>query len=109
MSILNVILNGTGRFYLHLEVGTLGIKDKPLDNLSIYTDYVEKTIVIDGLLTGNTDFRLYALSGRIVSSEVLDISSTLQTIDVSKLNAGIYMVELISESNEKRIQKIIIK
>ncbi|MTE25696.1 fibronectin type III domain-containing protein [Winogradskyella ouciana] len=101
-------ISGTGRFYLRFNSNVLGTTDQLLEQLKIYTNSIENTIVISGQLLSETDFKLYDINGRIVSSTELDINTNRQSIDVSKLSSGIYIVELLSTTNEKRIQKLII-
>lgn len=102
-------ISGMGRFYLRINADVLSTIDKPLDNLKIYTHRIQKTIVIDGQLQSQTELKLYDIHGRVVNSKDLDITSSNQTIDVSQLSTGIYIVELVSNTNQKRIQKLIIK
>ncbi|WP_412560890.1 fibronectin type III domain-containing protein [Winogradskyella sp. MIT101101] len=101
-------ISGTGRFYLRFNSNVLGTTDQLLEQLKIYTNSIENTIVISGQLLSETDFKLYDINGRIVSSNELDINTNRQSIDVSNLSSGIYIVELLSTTNEKRIQKLII-
>ena len=102
-------ISGIGRFYLRFEVSILNTVEQPLESLSIYADSKQKTIVIDGQLLSDTGFKLYDISGRVVSFIPLDITSTKQSINIAQLSTGIYIVELISDTNEKRIEKLIIK
>jgi hypothetical protein len=102
-------LSGTGRFYLRFENGVLSTIEQSLENLTIYTNAAQKTIVIEGQLQGDTDYRLYDLNGRIIDIKTLDITRTNQSIDVAQLSIGIYIVELTSDNSEKRIQKVIIQ
>ncbi|WP_179019674.1 fibronectin type III domain-containing protein [Winogradskyella forsetii] len=102
-------VSGIGRFYLRIASDLLNVTKQPLDELRIYANSNENTIVIEGQLLNSTDLKLYDINGRIINSENLDITLLKQTINVAQLNAGIYIVELVSESNQKRIQKLIIQ
>lgn len=101
-------ISGIGRFYLRTELDVLSITKEDLDGLNIFTNPTEKTIVIEGQLQINTDFELYDLNGRLLKNHALDINNTTQSIDVAQLSSGIYIIKLISNSNEKRTQKLII-
>lgn len=105
----SIPISGVGRFYLHMEVNALSTGGQPLDSLSIYTDSKQNTIVIDGQLFSATDFKLYDIRGRVISSIPLDMASTKQSINVAQLGTGIYIVELVSNTNAKRIEKLVIK
>lgn len=102
-------ISGTGRFYLRFNTNVLSTVEQPLETLDIFANATDKTIVISGQLYSDTDFNLYDISGRVVNSMPLDASSIRQSVDVSKLSTGVYIVELVSENNEKRIEKLIIK
>lgn len=101
-------ISGIGRFYLRLELAALSITKQELEGLNIYANATKKAIVIEGQVQVNTNFELYDLNGRILKSDRLDSNSTLQSIDVSQLTEGIYIIKLISNDNEKRTQKLII-
>ncbi|WP_178988580.1 fibronectin type III domain-containing protein [Winogradskyella schleiferi] len=100
---------GVGRFYLRIESDLLNVTKQSLDELRIYANSNINAIVIDGQLQNSTDFKLYDINGRIINSENLDITLTQQIINVAQLSAGIYIVELVSEGNQKRIKKLIIQ
>ncbi|NRD23249.1 T9SS type A sorting domain-containing protein [Winogradskyella litoriviva] len=100
-------LTSTGRFYLHVGTqGILGDEDNVLNGLQIYT--VSKTIFIKGQLENNTIFNLFDVQGRIVNTQELNNRNTENTIDVSNLSSGIYVVQLQSTTGT-RTQKVIIK
>ncbi|WP_418637898.1 beta strand repeat-containing protein [Winogradskyella sp.] len=104
----NVDLNGTGRFYLRVTDNSLSISDNSLDQLNIYNNQKDKTVVISGQLAETTTAKLYDIQGRTVSTSLLQNLNSLQTIDVSGLKAGVYVVQLVNGSQNKT-QKIIIR
>ncbi|WP_179318055.1 fibronectin type III domain-containing protein [Winogradskyella helgolandensis] len=103
----NTDLSGTGRFYLRFSNSTLSTLDNTLDQLSIYSNKSDKTIVISGQLTEETTAKIYDIQGRVVMTSLLENTSRTQSINVSKLNAGVYVVQLINGSQNKT-QKVII-
>jgi hypothetical protein len=104
------VVSGTGRFYLNISSShVLSTITQTLNALHIYANESQKSVVINGSLNTDTEFNIYDINGRIVNSKSLDITKNIQTIDVSKLSQGIYIVELLSESNEKRVEKLIIR
>mgnify|MGYP003113474451 CR=1 FL=1 len=102
-------ISGSGRFFLRFESDALSNIEQQLEDLNIYTNAIQKTIVIDGPLHSKTNFNLYDIHGRLVNSQVLDVTDTNQSIDIAQLSTGIYIVELISETNKKRIEKLVVK
>ncbi|WP_178990303.1 T9SS type A sorting domain-containing protein [Winogradskyella schleiferi] len=104
----NTNLSGTGRFYLRFSESTLSTSTPDLDQLSIYCYNDHETIVIAGQLSEATTATLYDIQGRKVFSTLLENTNSIQTIDVSSLNAGVYVVQLINGTQTKT-QKVIIK
>ncbi|WP_405570963.1 fibronectin type III domain-containing protein [Winogradskyella sp. Asnod2-B02-A] len=102
------VIAGIGRFYLRFELDTLGIVNQDLVGLNIYKKANEKSIIIEGQLQTDTSYELYDLNGRVLISNTLDTRTTVNSINVSQLTSGIYIIKLISGTNEKRTQKLII-
>ncbi|RCW92151.1 putative secreted protein (Por secretion system target) [Winogradskyella arenosi] len=101
-------LNGTGRFYVHFSATTLSTDDALINGLHIYSNQASKTVVIKGQLLADTTAVLYDMQGRSVFQQVLTSSNTTQTLNVSSLKAGVYIVALKTPTQNKT-QKIIIK
>jgi uncharacterized repeat protein (TIGR03806 family) len=101
-------LAGAGRFYLRFEGGVLSALEQSLDGLKIYSNTIQKTIVIEGQLHSDTEFTLYDIHGRIVRDRSLNVTSTKQSIDTYNLNTGMYIIELVNKENQKRTHKLII-
>ncbi|EPR70249.1 Cell wall protein Awa1p [Winogradskyella psychrotolerans RS-3] len=102
-------LSGTGRFYLRFETSTLSTIDVDVELVKIYANNAAKTININGQLQNNTVAKLFDTNGRLVLSNVLNTNNTSQSIDVSQLSSGVYIVELDNNTNERRIEKLIIR
>ena len=102
-------LNDGGRFYLRFEGDALGTPDSTIENINIAFNKNNEAVVISGQLKNETRLKIYDLNGKVLSSKSLDLETTIQSINVSHLSTGIYIVELISVTNEKRIQKLIIR
>jgi hypothetical protein len=101
-------LSGTGRFFLRFADSALSDVDNTLDALRIYTNDSDKTIVITGQLLEATTANVYDLQGRLVAASQLETSKSRQSIDVSNLSTGVYVVQLTDASNSKS-QKLIIR
>ncbi|MFK7833691.1 MAG: choice-of-anchor J domain-containing protein [Winogradskyella sp.] len=104
----NANLSGTGRFYLRFGNNALSVSETSFDHLNIYTNDKAKTVVILGQLLEPTTAHIYDLQGRSVLSTNLMTSLHTQTIDISNLSIGVYVVELQNASQTKT-QKVIIK
>jgi hypothetical protein len=101
-------ISGTGRFYLRFTTSTLSSLEESLDSLNIYTNSINKTVVLSGQLFSNTELSLYDISGKILKSISLNTEVSKQSLDVSMLSMGVYIIELGSKNTQKRIEKLVI-
>ena len=102
-------LSGIGRFYLHTTSSALSVNDNSLGyNLQIYTTANPKELIVTGQLMGATSADLYDLQGRLILSNNLDRYNTKNTIDISSISTGIYLVK-VDNGNQNKTQKVIIK
>jgi hypothetical protein len=101
-------LNGTGRFYLRLSSSVLSVDHNELDYLQIYTTTNPKSLIIKGELNADTDVSLYDIQGRLVLSKKLNPRDLINTVDISTIGTGVYIVKVSNESRTKT-QKLIIK
>jgi hypothetical protein len=104
----NVALNGTGRFYLRFGEGALSTTETTLADLNIFTNQNDKTIVIAGQLLEPTTASVYDIQGRLVNTTALATTSRTQSIDVSNLSSGVYVVQL-TNGTQNKTQKVIIR
>lgn len=100
-------LIGTGRFYLRFSDSSLSTVENSFDDLTIYTNQAQRSIVISGQLVEHTIANIYDIQGRLVRSQQLDTTTTLQTITASELGTGVYIVELSNDRTSKT-EKIIL-
>ena len=99
-------LDGTGRFFLRTTNASLSAPAADGDSLNVFS--VRKQIFIKGKLLAKSQLNIYDINGRNVFSHQLNSDSKNNQVDVSSLNSGVY-ISKISNDNQKRIQKIIIK
>ena len=100
---------GTGRFFLRYSADTLSIGSNDIiDQLIVYTNENHEDIIIKGVLDSATTSVLYDIHGRVVLSQDLEQISLTNTIDVSTLSSGVYIIQ-ISNTSKTKTQKIIIK
>jgi hypothetical protein len=102
-------IDGSDRFNLHYSSSTLSVTDIPSNNnLSIYTTASPRKLFIKGQLTKATTANLYDIQGRLVLSEVLNPSTTRNTMDISTVSTGVYVVK-VKTDHKVKTQKVIIK
>ncbi|MTE26531.1 T9SS type A sorting domain-containing protein [Winogradskyella ouciana] len=103
----SVDLNGTGRFYLRLGDSALSAPTAIFDQIDIFTNRTEKTVVISGELPESSVAHIYDLQGRQVLSTDLDTALRTQRINISDLSTGIYVVK-VSNNTASKSQKVIL-
>jgi len=101
-------LSSTGRFYIRFVDNALSISDDIINDLRIYTNQERRSINIAGQVDVNTTASVYDIQGRLMVSTSLNSESTLQVIDATTFNTGIYLVQL-SDGNRTKTEKIILK
>ncbi|WP_412560006.1 lamin tail domain-containing protein [Winogradskyella sp. MIT101101] len=103
----SVDLNGTGRFYLRLGDSALSVPTAIFDQIDIFTNRTEKTVVISGELPESSVAHIYDLQGRQVLSTALDTALRTQRINISDLSTGVYVVK-VSNNTASKSQKVIL-
>ena len=95
--------NFADRFTLLFNEKALNVDDYQLSGFSIYPNPAENSVTIDfGTNTPKSAF-IYDISGRMVLTRS-GIDQQTITVDVSRLNAGIYFVK-IGDTTQKLIIK----
>ena len=87
------------------DCGTLAIEDRPFDSVSITPNPMTDQFTISGLTTQDTEVVIYDILGKRVHNQQ---NVTNQTINVSSLKSGIYMMTMIS-GDQKTTRKLIIQ
>ncbi|MDA9290123.1 T9SS type A sorting domain-containing protein [Polaribacter sp.] len=89
------------------DSAVLSVKNIDSSKLDIYsTGY--KTLVISGMLNAKTTVNVYNLLGKMIVSETFDKFSTSNTLDVSRLRTGIYIVEMYNTNHQVQTKKLFI-
>lgn len=102
-------MNGAGRFNVHYS-------DKPLieiegpspKELQIYATIMPKALIVSGRLDSETTAYLYDIRGRLIFSKLLNLNAVTNTIDISTVGTGVYIVK-VSNDEQTKTQKIVIK
>ena len=104
----NETLNGIGRFYLRLSSETLSQNTTVFDALKIFTTKTPRALTVSGQLFEKTSLKLYDVRGRLVLTQQLNEQALNNTINVSRLQDGVYIVELYN-NHQRKSQKVIIR
>ncbi len=86
----------------------LSVKDIDSSKLDIYSTG-HKTLVIQGVLNAKTTANVYSLQGTLVASKVFNKFSTSNTLDVSTLSTGIYIVKMYNAKHQVHTKKLFIQ
>ncbi|MBA6153429.1 T9SS type A sorting domain-containing protein [Gelidibacter maritimus] len=103
----NANLSNSGRFYLHIVNTTLTYGSHGLNELLIATSNASHILQIKQVLKPDTNITLYDLQGRALIQRQLNEQIKNNTLDLSKLSKGIYILKLRSGAMEK-IKKIFV-
>lgn len=101
-------LSGTGRFFLRTSEEALSINETNYETLQIFASHINKELVINGQLTEDSVLELYDIQGRQVMSVQLDDSTLNNRVNTSSLSAGVYVVN-VQNNIQQKSQKVIIK
>jgi hypothetical protein len=96
---------GAYEFY---STDTFFVKDIDSSSLDIYSTG-HKTVVISGVLNAKTTAHVYNLLGKLVASETFDKFSTSNSLDVSSLRTGIYIVKIYNAQHQVKTKKLFIQ
>lgn len=101
-------LSGTGRFFLRTSEDALSTIENSFDSLQIFASNATKDIVVNGQLTEDTIMEIYNIQGKLVLSTQLDDTSLENRVNTSALSAGVYVVT-VQNNTQQKSQKVIIK
>lgn len=104
----NTNLSGTGRFFLRTSEDALSTTENNFHTLQIFASNSTKELIINGQLTEGSTLEVYDIQGRRVLSTQLDDSSLNNRINTSILSAGVYVVN-VQDNTQQKSQKVIIK
>ena len=83
-----------------------GVNELVAFNWSVYPNPASESITISSASV-LSEVRIYDLSGMIVDK--VDLSSTDQSIDVSKLGRGMYLIEVVNVSQKRESKRIVVQ
>jgi len=76
--------------------------------IAVYPNPTSNFINIDTKANSNIDYKIYDITGKIVTTGIIKVGETHKSISVNKFNLGIYNLKL-TINNKSINQKIIIK
>ncbi|MFD1551632.1 hypothetical protein DNU06_02990 [Putridiphycobacter roseus] len=86
----------------------LGLDDNAsVNNLEVYPNPVNDVLTINNLVVeGNAVINVFDAQGKLVISSNVSNNNGNKTIDMSALDAGVYVVELTSEMNNQKVRVV---
>lgn len=100
--------HGQGEDYVIYLNSTLSVKENNIEDVIIFEDDQSEKLIVKGQLNSNTQMELYDISGRLITHKVLNETLSTNSMDVSSLSTGIYIVRLFDNAKVKT-QKLIIR
>ncbi len=82
----------------------LGLEDNSIDKITIYPNPAREIIHLKGLTDNETEIRIFDIFGKLAYSQ----NKNIKDIDVSQLNAGIYLLS-ISNQGKRTTRKLVIQ
>ncbi|MDP5104744.1 MAG: T9SS type A sorting domain-containing protein [Polaribacter sp.] len=101
-------LKGARRFFIRYSAKALATETSILDNVQIYNTASPREIKIKGILNRHATADLYDVQGRLVLRQALKHTSSTNTIDASRLSAGVYVIKVCNDDQIKT-QKLFIQ
>ena len=96
--------SGSGDFTVSVE-STLGVEDNQIDDLRIYPNPVsDNYVTIVTSLSGDKFVELFDVNGR----KVLETTINGNTLDVSSINSGFYMLK-VTMNGQSNVSKLIVR
>ncbi len=95
---------GTNINWIQITQGSKSIKAAASANkeIKVYPVPADETINISGLSANGSKIYVYSLDGRLQFSE--DTQKTIQSLHISKLDHGVYVIKIISDNKQKMIR-----
>ncbi|MGS2725202.1 T9SS type A sorting domain-containing protein [Psychroserpens sp. BH13MA-6] len=101
-------VSGTGRFFLRVSEDALSTPDEDFSSIQIYTTKSPKALFVKGRLNSASVAEIYDVQGRVIMRVALDSNTLNNQIDISNVNAGVYVVKISDKAQQKSV-KVIIK
>ncbi|WP_431167209.1 T9SS type A sorting domain-containing protein [Tenacibaculum halocynthiae] len=103
---------GSGILDFKIETKSLGVNDHTLNTLTLFPnpakDFV--TINLESLLINKVTIEVFTLQGkRVIHKKEISFINKKTTLNTSKLVAGIYLITITDENNNKATKKMIIE
>jgi hypothetical protein len=106
--------NATGVFYYRLKMvdkdgkiaysNIVSVKIKSTLSITLSPNPVRDRMIVNGLAVGST-VRIVDVSGKLVIT-IVATSSTNQTIDIPKLQSGMYMLQVLKDNSMQTVSFI---
>ena len=98
-----------GRFE-YSDIKSVSLATSSLPQLTVFPNPASNTVTVfmDGKITGTGQVNLYAASGQLMQTQIIEFSESRQIqFDLSRLPGGVYFVQAIG-SIEPQTQKVLV-
>lgn len=87
---------------------SLSVEEEEIISLKIYSEFSSKRLYVSGSLEPGTTIELFDILGRLVINDTLDHNSVINTIDVSTITTGMYIIR-VTVDRSPYTRKVIIR
>jgi len=87
---------------------SLSIEEEEIIDLQIYSEFSSKRLYVTGSINPESTIELFDILGRLVLNDTMDHSSFINTLDVSTIKTGIYIIR-VTIGRKPFIRKVIIR
>lgn len=99
---------GNNTYTENIDITSLNVLNIDGYRIAVYPNPTSNFINIDTKANSNIDYKIYDITGKIVTTGIIKVGETHKSISVNKFNLGIYNLKL-TINNKSINQKIIIK
>ena len=101
--------NGCSEVQLFVVDGNLAVEDIAISMLKVYPNPAADFVNIDLATAGTYDMVITSIKGDVVMQNAINANAGINTIDVSELASGSYLIKLTDEANAVSISEFIIR
>lgn len=101
--------NGCSEVQVFTVDGNLSVEDLTISTLKLYPNPASDFVNIDLANAGAYNMVITSLKGDVVMTSTITANQGINTIDVSELAAGSYLIKMTNEDNAMSISEIVIR
>ncbi len=101
--------NGCSEVQVFTVDGNLAVEDVEVSNLKVYPNPASEFVNVELANGGSYDVIITSVKGDVVMRSTMNASTGINTVDVSELASGSYIIKMTDESNAVSISEFVIR